>query len=131
MNSELSFGFINIMCILTFLCIKTELSFGIIGIIGYICHYKLSFPNFNSDLPPNYMEQLIKLGQQINKRREQLRLTQWDMAEITQLSDATIRAIEKGKPTVAMGNWIKVADVLGLEVVLQAKRMSDETRKSI
>jgi len=77
------------------------------------------------------MEQLIKLGQQINKRREQLRLTQWDMAEITQLSDATIRAIEKGKPTVAMGNWIKVADVLGLEVVLQAKRMSDETRKSI
>ncbi|MCC7029557.1 MAG: helix-turn-helix domain-containing protein [Chitinophagaceae bacterium] len=77
------------------------------------------------------MEQLVKLGQQINKRREQLRLSQWDMAEITQLSDATIRAIEKGKPTVAMGNWIKVADVLGLEVVLQAKRMSDETRKSI
>jgi DNA-binding XRE family transcriptional regulator len=77
------------------------------------------------------MEQLVKLGQQINKRREQLRLSQWDMAEITQLSDATIRAIEKGKPTVAMGNWIKVADVLGVEVVLQAKRMSDETRKSI
>lgn len=91
------------------------------------CNFRSLIRFFNL----NYMEQLVKLGQQINKRREQLRLSQWDMAEITQLSDATIRAIEKGKPTVAMGNWIKVADVLGLEVVLQAKRMSDETRKSI
>lgn len=91
------------------------------------CNFRTLIRFFNL----NYMEQLVKLGQQINKRREQLRLSQWDMAEITQLSDATIRAIEKGKPTVAMGNWIKVADVLGLEVVLQAKRMSDETRKSI
>jgi ribosome-binding protein aMBF1 (putative translation factor) len=77
------------------------------------------------------MEQLTKLGQQINKRREQLKLSQWDLAEITQLSDATIRSIEKGRPTVAIGNWVKVADVLGMDVVLQTKKMSDETRKSI
>ena len=77
------------------------------------------------------MEQLTKLGQQINKRREQLKLSQWDLAEITQLSDATIRSIEKGRPTVAIGNWVKVADVLGIDVVLQTKKMSDETRKSI
>ena len=77
------------------------------------------------------MEQLIKLGLQINKRREQLKLSQLDLAEITNLSDATIRSIEKGKPTVAIGNWVKVADVLGLDLVLQTKKMSDETRKSI
>jgi ribosome-binding protein aMBF1 (putative translation factor) len=77
------------------------------------------------------MEQLTKLGQQINKRREQLKLSQLDLAEITQLSDATIRSIEKGRPTVAIGNWVKVADVLGIDVVLQTKKMSDETRKSI
>ena len=77
------------------------------------------------------MEQLTKLGQQIDKRREQLKLSQWDLAEITQLSDATIRSIEKGRPTVAIGNWVKVADVLGMDVVLQTKKMSDETRKSI
>ncbi len=77
------------------------------------------------------MEQLTKLGQQINKRRELLKLSQLDLAEITQLSDATIRSIEKGKPTVAMGNWVNVADVLGMDVVLQTKNMSDETRKSI
>jgi transcriptional regulator with XRE-family HTH domain len=77
------------------------------------------------------MEQLIKLGQQINKRREQLKLSQLDLAEITQLSDATIRSIEKGRPTVAIGNWVKVADVLGMDVVFQTKKMSDETRKSI
>ncbi|MEZ5045638.1 MAG: helix-turn-helix domain-containing protein [Chitinophagaceae bacterium] len=74
---------------------------------------------------------LIKLGQQINKRREQLKLSQLDLAEITNLSDATVRAIEKGKPTVAIGNWVKVADVLGLDLTLQTKKMSDETRKSI
>lgn len=77
------------------------------------------------------MEQLIKLGLQINKRREQLNLSQLDLAEITNLSDATIRSIEKGKPTVAIGNWEKVADVLGIDLVLQTKKMSDETRKSI
>jgi HTH-type transcriptional regulator/antitoxin HipB len=77
------------------------------------------------------MEQLIKLGLQINKRREQLKLSQLDLAEITNLSDATIRSIEKGKPTVAIGNWVKVADVLGIDLVLQTKKMSDETRKSI
>ena len=77
------------------------------------------------------MEQLIKVGQQINKRREQLKLTQLDLAEITNLSDATIRSIEKGKTTVAIGNWVKVADILGMDIVLQTKKMSDETRKSI
>lgn len=77
------------------------------------------------------MEQLIKLGLQINKRREHLKLSQLDLAEITNLSDATIRSIEKGKPTVAIGNWVKVADVLGIDLVLQTKKMSDETRKSI
>jgi transcriptional regulator with XRE-family HTH domain len=88
-------------------------------------------PNHNSVLNIKEMEQLIKLGQQINKRREQLKLSQLDLAEITQLSDATIRSIEKGRPTVAIGNWVKVADVLGMDVVLQTKKMSDETRKSI
>jgi transcriptional regulator with XRE-family HTH domain len=88
-------------------------------------------PNHNSVLNIKEMEQLIKLGQQINKRREQLKLSQLDLAEITQLSDATIRSIEKGRPTVAIGNWVKVADVLGMDVVFQTKKMSDETRKSI
>ena len=77
------------------------------------------------------MVQLIKFGQQINKRREQLKLSQLDLAEITNLSDATIRSIEKGKPTVAIGNWVKVADILGMDIVLQTKKMSNETRKSI
>lgn len=77
------------------------------------------------------MEHLVKLGLQINKRREQLKLSQLDIAEITNLSDTTVRFIEKGKPTVAIGNWAKVADVLGLDLILQTKKMSDETRKSI
>jgi transcriptional regulator with XRE-family HTH domain len=72
------------------------------------------------------MENLAKLGVQITKRREFLKLTQLDVAEATGLSDATIRFIEKGRPGVAIANWIKVADVLGLELQVLNKKMSNE-----
>lgn len=77
------------------------------------------------------MEELIKLGQQITKRREQLKLTQLDIAGIAGLSDATIRCIEKGKPGVSIANWIKVSNIVGLDLILNNKKMSDEARKGI
>ncbi|QES90291.1 helix-turn-helix domain-containing protein [Rhizosphaericola mali] len=73
---------------------------------------------------------LIYLGSRIVKRREQLKYTQKDMAELTGLSNKTIQAIEKGKSGVSISNWILVAGILGLELSLQGKRMSDETGKS-
>jgi DNA-binding XRE family transcriptional regulator len=77
------------------------------------------------------MEKLTFLGTQITKRREQLRLNQTDLALIVGLSDKTVRAIEKGITTVAIKNWILVANAVGLELNLSIKKMSDETRKSI
>ncbi len=72
------------------------------------------------------MDELIKLGQQITKRRELLKLTQQEVAAVTSLSDTTVRFIEKGKPGVAIANWMKVADMLGLELQVLNKKMSDD-----
>jgi DNA-binding XRE family transcriptional regulator len=72
------------------------------------------------------MKSLIKLGQQITKRRDLLKLTQQEVATITGLSDTTVRFIEKGKPGVAIANWIKVADMLGLELQVLNKKMSND-----
>jgi DNA-binding XRE family transcriptional regulator len=77
------------------------------------------------------MDNLKTLGAQIIKRREQLRLNQTDLALIVGLSDKTVRAIEKGNTTVAIKNWILVANAVGLEINLAIKKMSDETRKGI
>jgi len=62
------------------------------------------------------MDSLIKLGAQITKRRELLKLTQQDVAAAIGISDTTVRFIEKGKPGVAIANWIKVANMIGLEL---------------
>jgi DNA-binding XRE family transcriptional regulator len=76
------------------------------------------------------MEQLIKLGKQVANRREQLRLTQLDIAAIASISDATVRFIEKGKPGVSIANWLKVAGIVGLDLSLTTKKMSDEMRRN-
>ncbi len=68
------------------------------------------------------MEQLIKLGKQIANRREQLRQTQLDIAAIAGISDATVRFIEKGRPGVSIANWVKVADIVGLDLSLTTKK---------
>jgi transcriptional regulator with XRE-family HTH domain len=76
-------------------------------------------------------EKLISWGKTFEEYRFKLKLTQFELAEITKLSDLTIRNIEKGKASVAIGNWLKVADVLGIAFEMSFKKMSDETRKSI
>ena len=72
------------------------------------------------------MEHLKKLGEQITKRRELLSLTQKDVATAVNLSNTTIQFIERGRPGVSIANWIKVADLLGLEIQVLNKKMSAE-----
>ncbi len=76
------------------------------------------------------MENLIKLGKQIESRRVQLKLTQLDIAAIVGISDNTVRFIEKGRPGVSISNWIKVAGIVGFDLSLTTKKMSDEMRRS-
>lgn len=65
-------------------------------------------------------------GSKIEQKRNILGLTQKGLAEICSLSDLTIRNIEHGAPGTSIGNWVKVADVLGLSIELNSKKMNHE-----
>lgn len=72
-----------------------------------------------------------KLGELIKERRAFLNYNQKDIAELTQISERTIRAIEKGKGSSKIEYWWKILDVLGLEMRIQFKPISHETSKSV
>ena len=57
----------------------------------------------------------------IKERRVLLRLTQQDLADYTGLSVRLIKSIEnsKGNPSVSTLN--KIADILGLELIIKVK----------
>jgi DNA-binding XRE family transcriptional regulator len=75
------------------------------------------------------MEDFIAIANRIKERREQLSYTQADLAEITGISQRTIRSIEKGEGSTSIFYWYKILDALGLEMKIQFKPISDETRK--
>ncbi len=77
------------------------------------------------------MSNLDEFANMIRNRRVFLKYTQADMAELTGLTDRTIRSIENGEHSTTLQSWLKVLDILGLEMKLQFKPLSDETRKSI
>ena len=57
----------------------------------------------------------------IKERRALLGLTQQDLADYTGLSLRIIKSIEVGKGNPSMSTLSKIADVLGLEVILKIK----------
>lgn len=57
----------------------------------------------------------------IKERRALLGLTQQDLADYTGLSLRIIKSIEVGKGNPSMSTLSKIADVLGLEVILKVK----------
>ena len=60
----------------------------------------------------------------IRERRTLLGLTQQDLADYTGLSLRIIKSIEVGKGNPSMGTLGKIAEVLGLEIVLKVKEMN-------
>jgi DNA-binding XRE family transcriptional regulator len=77
------------------------------------------------------MQNLSDLTKKIKARREQLGYTQTDLVELTGISLKTIRSIETGQANTGILFWLKIADVLGLEMKIQFKSMSDETGKGL
>lgn len=76
-------------------------------------------------------DQFLYIGKKIKERREQLLYTQADLGELAELSSRTIRSIEKGSGASSLTSFIKILDVLGLEIRIHFKPMSDETRQSV
>lgn len=58
----------------------------------------------------------------MKQRREVLSLTQQDIAEMSEVSLATIKDIERGKGNPALNTVNKILDVLGVEIEFRIRR---------
>jgi transcriptional regulator with XRE-family HTH domain len=68
-----------------------------------------------------HFEKIIK---SIKERREELQVTQETLAELSGVGLRTLKQFESGKGNPTLLTLSKLADVLGMEVVLQVKNLS-------
>lgn len=66
-----------------------------------------------------HQEELMKI---IKERREALKVTQEDLAELSGVGLRTLKAIESGKGNPTIDTLNKLADVLGLELKLEVRK---------
>ncbi len=71
-----------------------------------------------------HFEHLVK---SIKERRDMLRITQEMLAEVSGVGLRTLKQLESGKGNPTLLTVIKLADVLGLELVLKVKKMPEQT----
>ena len=70
------------------------------------------------------MSHLSTIIQQIKKRREILKITQESLADLSGVGLRTIKQLEGGKANPTFNTLQEIADVLGLELALQVKRLN-------
>mgnify|MGYP003293854428 FL=1 len=61
------------------------------------------------------------LGNTIRSRRKELKYTQAYISEITGLSVSFLSDLENGKPTAEIGKTIEVINLLGLDILVEAR----------
>jgi y4mF family transcriptional regulator len=66
-----------------------------------------------------HQEGLMKI---LKERREALKVTQEDLAELSGVGLRTLKAIESGKGNPTIDTLNKLADVLGLELKLEVRK---------
>jgi len=67
---------------------------------------------------------IAEIGKIINSRREFLNLRQEDLAEMSGIAIKTIHLIESGTGNPSMETLEKIATVLGMELLLQIKKVN-------
>lgn len=65
-----------------------------------------------------------KIGETIKSRRQFLDLRQEDLAEMSGIATKTIHLIECGSGNPSLETLEKIGTVLGMELILQIKKMS-------
>ncbi|WP_143485134.1 helix-turn-helix domain-containing protein [Pasteurella oralis] len=80
---------------------------------------------------PKYQDALIQLGENIKLASKRRKFTQTLLAQRTGLSRMTIRKIVNGDPTVAIGYYIMVLGVLGLEQDFRNVGLDDELGRKL
>ncbi len=66
---------------------------------------------------------LHDLVRQIKERRETLKITQETLADLSGVGLRTLKQLEGGKANPTFATLSELADVLGLELVLQVKQL--------
>jgi y4mF family transcriptional regulator len=75
--------------------------------------------------PQNHLKMLVgQLGEAIRNRRKELRITQPHLAELAKVSTNTLYKLERGQGNPSLEVLNKLAEVLGLELILEVKKMS-------
>jgi transcriptional regulator with XRE-family HTH domain len=64
------------------------------------------------------------LIQRLKTRREQLGVTQEQLAELAAVALRTVKALDSGKGNPTVSTLIKLADVLGMELKLEVRKPS-------
>lgn len=70
---------------------------------------------------------LVKeIGKSIRLRRKALKITQPNLAQLAQVSTNTLYKIERGQTNPTLDIIEKITNVLGLEVKLEVKKITNE-----
>ena len=80
---------------------------------------------------PKAQKALKRLGENIKLARKRRGITSFLMAERADMSLTTLRAIERGSPKVAMGNYMSVLFCLGMQDDMIRVGETDELGRSI
>ena len=70
------------------------------------------------------MSHLYIVIKQIKERREMLKITQESLADLSGVGLRTIKQLEAGNANPTYKTLQEIADVLGLELVLQVKKLN-------
>ena len=70
------------------------------------------------------MSHLPLVIRQIKERREMLKITQESLADLSGVGLRTIKHLETGKANPTYRTLQEIADVLGLELILQVKKLN-------
>ncbi len=60
-------------------------------------------------------------GEAVRKRRKELGYTQAYLCEITGISASFLSNLENGKPTAELGKSIRIANLLGMDVIVEER----------
>ena len=61
------------------------------------------------------------IGEQIKKRRTELRMEQVDLQDYAEVGSTTLSKLEQGKANITVETLEKILEVLGLEIVVKVK----------
>ena len=65
---------------------------------------------------------LKELGKKLKSRREVLKITQKDLAELSDVGLRTLKALERGKTNPTFDTLHKILEVLGMELNIDVRK---------